>query len=222
MLIRALRTFCDPLRRVRQTAGLWSAPFRPWFPGRSYPTPAAVTSVGLVGPLLCLAGAAIAADAGPTLPIAAFTAERSPHEARDRPMLTDAAITYPVATRGFTAGAPRLGARLSPAYAAWLTGNLAIVADEPSSRRWLAQHDEALAAMQATVLVVRVRDGARMNELRRLHAALPMAPADLSHLAPVLARVGAAVYPLLVMPDGTLMQSPESTAAPPRQHLRPH
>ena len=153
---------------------------------------------------LLMAPQARAADAGPTLPIETFLAERAP-SASDA-LVSDMTAVYPVSTAGMARAPLRRGARLGSDYTQWLTQPIALVADDTASRAWLTQQGDALGALGVSVLVVRVQSLERMRALRAYRADLAMAPADVPELVDALRGVGAAIYPLVIMPDGRLLQ----------------
>jgi integrating conjugative element protein (TIGR03765 family) len=202
--------------------------------GRSLPTVAAVlASVGSVGTLVwfsvssllgsfalvallafvvCAATAApraqelaSAADNGPTLPIEAFLAERQPQGPRSE-LVSDMAVAFPVRNPGLRALALRGRPVIAAGYARWLTQPIALVADDARSRRWLTEQAAALLALNASILVVQVRSPQRMRAIRTHRPELAMAPAVLPSMVGALRHVGAAVYPLVIMPDGALLQ----------------
>ena len=156
--------------------------------------------------------AAQAADAGPTLPIQQFLAERLP--ATEQSLVSDYAVDYPVRTAGLERSRPRkqvrsparFPARLPDSYTPWLTQPMALIGDDAVSRAWLTQQGDALLALGASVLVVRVPNVERMRALRAVRPDLPMAPAAVPELAGALRQAGAAVYPLVILPDGSLTQ----------------
>lgn len=161
--------------------------------------------------------AARAADLGPTLPIQQFLAERMP-AAKQSQLVSDYAADYPVRTPGLvrarlrkqarspTQSPAQLPTRLPDPFALWLTQPMALIADDAASRVWLTQQGDALAALGASVLVVRVASVERMRALRAVRPDLPMAPATVPELADALRQVGAAVYPLVILADGSLTQ----------------
>ena len=156
--------------------------------------------------------AAQAADAGPTLPIQQFLAERLP--ATEQSLVSDYAVDYPVRTAGLVRAQLRkqvrspahFPARLPDSYTPWLTQPIALISDDAASRVWLTQQGDALLALGASVLVVRVPNVERMRALRAVRPDLPMAPAAVPELADALRQAGAAVYPLVILPDGSLTQ----------------
>jgi integrating conjugative element protein (TIGR03765 family) len=153
--------------------------------------------------------AAKAADAGPTLPIQQFLAERLPATEQSQ-LVSDYAVDYPVRTAGLVRARlrkqVRFPARLPDSYTPWLTQPMALIGDDAASRAWLTQQGDALLAMGASVLVVRVPNVGRMRALREVRPDLPMAPAAVPELAGALRQAGAAVYPLVILPDGSLTQ----------------
>lgn len=172
-----------------------------------------------------LAGAAQAspsADAGPTLPIQQFLAERMP-AAQESLLLSDFAADYPVRTAGLARGRldwHRAAAHMPKDYVQWLTQPMALVGDDPASRAWLTQQGDGLRALGASILVVRVPSAGRMRKLRAVRPDLPMAPAAVPQLADALRKAGAAVYPLVILTDGSLTQdvrdrAPKTTGANP-------
>jgi integrating conjugative element protein (TIGR03765 family) len=153
-------------------------------------------------------------DDGPTLPIESVLAERIPDGPRTE-LVSDMAVAFPVATPGLRQGKLTRQTRLPSVYAGWLTQPLAIVADDPASRRWLKQQADALGTLGASVLVARVASAERMRALRQRHGTLPMSPAFMPEFAQALRSVGAGVYPVVVLTDGTLTQDVRHLAAAP-------
>jgi integrating conjugative element protein (TIGR03765 family) len=145
------------------------------------------------------------ADAGPTLPIETVLAEIQPEGAQTE-LVSDMAAAFPVATRGLRQAVLRRPGSLPRAYVQWLAQPIALVADDEASRRWLMQQGDALHALGASVLVVRVKSEERMRVMRSFRADLPMAPAAAPELVAALRGAGAAVYPLVVLTDGSLRQ----------------
>jgi integrating conjugative element protein (TIGR03765 family) len=168
-------------------------------------------AVFLVAFLACIvcATTATARDAGPTLPIESVLAERQP-EGGHTDLVSDMAVTYPVATRGLRQAVLRSAASLPQAHAKWLTQPIAVIVDDVASRRWLTQQGDALHALGASILVLRVQSAERMRALRKQRADLPMAPAAAPELVEALRAAGAAVYPLVIFTDGSLKQDVRS------------
>jgi len=156
--------------------------------------------------LIALFPAALAAasDAGPTLPIETFYAERRQDGAQ--PGVSELAADYPVATRGLRRQRLRQDTSLASSFAAWMPHPVALIADDQASLSWLVEQGDALRTVGATVLVVRVSSSERMRAIRNLRPELPMAPADVSSLARPLQEVNAAVYPLVILEDGSVRQ----------------
>ena len=96
------------------------------------------------------------------------------------------------------------------AYAAWLTQPIALIGDDANSRRWLTQQGDALNALGASILVVQVKSLERMRALRAHRPELAMAPARVPELVAVLRGIGAAVYPLVILADGSVQQDVRS------------
>lgn len=191
-------------RSIRSTA---SCTIWPWV--RS------LVAIAVLGPLGTGLAAAAPRDAGPTLPIEAFLVERPPEGPRTE-LVSDMAVAFPVVGRGLRQLPLRAGASLPKAYARWLTQPIALVADDAPSRRWLAQQGDALKALGAAVLVVRVASSERMRELRAHRADLPMAPSEATELVAALQGARAAVYPLVILSDGSLVQDVRAlVSAPP-------
>lgn len=156
-------------------------------------------------------------DHGPTLPIEAVLAELPPSEQASA-LISDLAVSYPIATLGIQPGHLRQHMKVADSFAQWLTRPVALVADDDLSRRWLRRNGDALRFLNATVLVVRVRSELDMRKLRALRADLPMAPVNADHLVRSLsasaagAKVG--VYPLVIFPDGRLQQELRAVLGP--------
>lgn len=162
----------------------------------------------LAGCLLCgllCAGPVAARDDGPTIPIESILAERQPEGGRAQ-LVSDMVAAYPVATPGLRQAVLRRATSLPQAYANWLTQPVALIADDEVSRRWLTQQGDALRTLGASILVVRVHSEQRMRSLRAHRADLAMAPAFVPELVGALREVHAAVYPLVILSDGSVQQ----------------
>jgi integrating conjugative element protein (TIGR03765 family) len=146
-----------------------------------------------------------ARDDGPTIPIESILAERQPEGGRAQ-LVSDMVAAYPVATPGLRQAVLRRAASLPQAYANWLTQPVALIADDEVSRRWLTQQGDALRTLGASILVVRVHSEQRMRVLRAHRADLAMAPAFVPELVGALRDVRAAVYPLVILSDGSVKQ----------------
>ena len=177
-----------------------------------------VAALGVVMFLACMVCSATAgpltarmpaADDGPTLPIESFLAERQP-EGSQTELVSDMAAVYPVSNPGLRAGTPIGSASMPTAYAAWLTQPIALIGDDANSRRWLTQQGDALNALGASILVVQVKSLERMRALRAHRPDLAMAPARVPELVAVLRGIGAAVYPLVILTDGSVLQDVRS------------
>ena len=180
--------------------------------------------VTLLGCVVCAATAAAAAparpprDHGPTLPIESFLAERQPEGGgvgAGAELVSDMAVAYPVATRGLRAATLQGPASLPSAYGTWLTQPIALIADDAVSRRWLSQQGDALNALGAAILVVRVKSRELMRALRAHRPDLAMAPAAVPELVAALRGANAAVYPLVILTDGSVRQDVRSIAPVP-------
>lgn len=155
---------------------------------------------------------AFAADDGPTLPISAVLAERLPDISTT--LVSDLAADYPIDTPGMHPGRLAQPVHLTDGASQWLAQPIALVGDDERSRTWLLAHSAMLGRLQARVLVVQVDSPEHMRLLRQLQPDLAMAPAAVPELAQQLAHAGAAVYPLLLMPDGKVLQAPEGESRP--------
>ena len=150
-----------------------------------------------------------ARDDGPTLPIESFLAERQP-DGPQTELVSDMAVAYPVSNPGLRTGTPGGSASMPAAYAAWLTQPIALIGDDANSRRWLTQQGDALNALGASILVVQVKSLERMRALRAHRPELAMAPARVPELVAVLRGIAAAVYPLVILADGSVQQDVRS------------
>lgn len=74
-----------------------------------------------------------------------------------------------------------------------------VLGDDASSRQWLRQHAEVLSHMQATGMVISVRDAQGLNALRQLAPAVSMVPVSGGDLA---RRLGLKHYPALITATG--------------------
>lgn len=117
---------------------------------------------------------------------------------------TPHAAQYPVRTPGMVP-ARLMGAPHWP-DAQWLTQPVVLLGTDPASAAWLTQHRDRLLALRAAVLVVQAGSAGDFNRLQRLAPGLAMVPLPSPWLAERLARLGAAVLPLAMLPDGTLTQ----------------
>ena len=186
-----------------------------------------VAALGVVLFLACVVCSATAAapnapsatrDHGPTLPIESFQAERQPEGGgggAGAELVSDMAVAYPVATRGLRAATLQGPASLPATYGTWLTQPIALIADDAKSRRWLSQQGDALNALGAAILVVRVKSRELMRALRAHRPDLAMAPAVVPELVAALRGANAAVYPLVILTDGSVRQDVRSIAPVP-------
>ena len=74
-----------------------------------------------------------------------------------------------------------------------------VVGDDAFSRQWLTQHATVLSRMQATGMVISVRDEQGLNALRQLAQGMPMVPVSGGDLA---RRLALTHYPLLITATG--------------------
>jgi integrating conjugative element protein (TIGR03765 family) len=74
-----------------------------------------------------------------------------------------------------------------------------VVGDDVASRQWLQQHAESLSRMQATGMVISVKDEQGLNALRQLAQGVAMVPVSGGDLA---RRLGLNHYPLLITATG--------------------
>jgi integrating conjugative element protein (TIGR03765 family) len=176
-------------------------------------------SLGLAGSTLC--AATVAQDHGPTIPLATFLADSGSAEGQG-PTFADLTASFPVVTTPSLRHAPlKAGVKLKKQLGTWLSAPIALVVDDGASLRWLQEQAEALQQMRASVLVVRVGSKDAMNKLRAAAPSVKMAAADASNLTYELRQMNSAVYPLVILADGSLHQDlrpfaaslPQSTSA---------
>jgi integrating conjugative element protein (TIGR03765 family) len=122
--------------------------------------------------------AAVAAVAGPAVPIQALDESR----------------LLPVVTHNLHPGQqPRLALNLPGMTPLFLIG------DDPLSTEWLRQHREALKTLHATGLIVNVSTLARLNALRTIAPELTLLPVSADDMAKHLPITA---YPVLITDKG--------------------
>lgn len=177
-----------------------------------WPTWSMSRAICLLSSCVCMLGSAATAapsgvqlDDGPTIPIQTVFADKQAADER-KDLVSDLTANYPVRTDGMVAGLLKGSPVMPGVYAQWLTQPLVLIADDVKSRRWLKVQGEALADIKAQVLVFTVESKDRMAVLRAVRADLPMAPALVPELVNTLKAAGAAVYPLVILTDGRVLQ----------------
>lgn len=108
----------------------------------------------------------------------------------------------------------------------WLAHPVFLVGTDPLSRQWLSQHRQALIALGASGLVVQAESERAFKQVQQLAGGASLAPMVGDWLTTTLRRAGVQTYPLLVLADGRLTNSPPRTAgaaptAAPMQEARP-
>jgi integrating conjugative element protein (TIGR03765 family) len=176
----------------------------------------AVLSLGFAGTLLVTS--VHAQDHGPTIPLATFLVDSGSAESPSQgPTFADLTAAFPVATSPPLRRATlRPGARMNKQLSTWLRSPIALVVDDVASRDWLKEQSEALRQMRAAVLVVRVASKEAMSALRAAAPSVKMAAADASNVAHELAQIDSAVYPIVILADGSLHQDLRPFAKPPQ------
>lgn len=155
-------------------------------------------------------GLVVAHDAGPGVPTGALMSFGIADDATSE---ISPLIQFPVRSPGLQSGSLR-GAPAWP-HPQWLVQPLFLVGDDTRSAAWLKANRRRLAALGAAGIVVRAESGRAFLRVRAMGEGLPMAPASAAWLGEQLAAVGAAVVPLLILPDGRITQS-----VPPIEPLR--
>ncbi|ORM94895.1 integrating conjugative element protein [Pantoea cypripedii] len=74
-----------------------------------------------------------------------------------------------------------------------------VLGDDPASRQWLQQHAAGLRRLQATGMIISVRDDSGLNALRQLAPGVAMVPVNGGDLA---RRLALAHYPVLITATG--------------------
>jgi integrating conjugative element protein (TIGR03765 family) len=159
---------------------------------------AAVAALPAVG-----AGLAVAHDAGGGVPVAPYMAAVL---APGDDLQQGAGVAFPIRTPVLKRGALRGERRLPDAQ--WLTQPLFLVGSDTASRRWLTQHRAELLRLHAVGVVVQAPSRDAYERLRRAADGLSLAPVGVPWLAARLRTLDAAVYPLLILADGRIVQKP--------------
>ncbi len=200
--VQRARAVMQRVRPLQALGGVVQPATAAWAPS--------ITRAGILA--LCVLGTggsqAGGADAGPTVPIAVYLAERMPDTANTE-LAADLAISFPVKSKGMRPGTLKSPTSLAPAHARLMTQPLAIVGDDTASQAWLTRYSTELARIGAAVLVIDVASAQRMVALRQAYPDLPMAAASLQGWIPALRASNALVYPLLVGADGSVRQGLE-------------
>lgn len=87
----------------------------------------------------------------------------------------------------------------------WMTQTIAVVGDDPGSRKWLDLHLERLHSLGTAVVVVSASE-ASFKALQQQVAGLPIVPDYGDWLQSRLVVAGAAVYPVFIGLDGRARQ----------------
>lgn len=151
-------------------------------------------------------------DSGQTVPIAQFLAPAfengNANEGNPiRPVAPDAArvpmpVTFPVRTASM-----RPGKLQSPLNAvklpSWLPTGVFLIGTDEMSREWIVRNWEVLAKQRAAGIVVNADSIDAFRSVQALGRGLPMAPSSAVELAK---RLRLNVYPVLIRPDGVVVQ----------------
>jgi integrating conjugative element protein (TIGR03765 family) len=167
--------------------------------------------------LLCISVTSHAAteviyDSGQTVPISqvlapAFQNSNARQGPTGRPVAPDAArarmpVTFPVRTAGMSPG------KLQPTTHAvklqsWLPTAVFLIGTDEMSKEWIVRNREVLAKQRAAGIVVQADNIDAFRSVQALGRGLPMAPSSAEALAK---RLRLNVYPVLIRPDGTIVQ----------------
>jgi integrating conjugative element protein (TIGR03765 family) len=88
----------------------------------------------------------------------------------------------------------------------WLTTPVFLVGTDDISQRWLIHNRKALMAMSAQGLVVQADSTRSFKDMQVLCDGMALVPTHSEWLEQVLLAAGAAVFPLLIQLDGTVVQ----------------
>jgi integrating conjugative element protein (TIGR03765 family) len=151
-------------------------------------------------------------DSGQTVPISQFLAPAFQNSnvsqgAPMRPVAPDAGgaplpVTFPVRTASMSPG------KLQPTANAvklqsWLPTAVFLIGTDDLSREWLVRNREVLAKQRAGGIVVHADNIDAFRSMQALGRGLPMAPSSADALAK---RLRLNVYPVLIRPDGVILQ----------------
>lgn len=179
---------------------------RRWATSRSVAAFLFVVSVG------SHAATVVIYDSGQTVPISQFLApafqnSNASQGAPMRPVAPDAArapmpVTFPVRTASMSPGKlqPTANAVKLPS---WLPTAVFLIGTDETSREWLARNRDVLAKQRAAGIVVHAENIDAFRSIQALGRGLPMAPSSAEELAK---RLRLNVYPVLIRPDGVIVQ----------------
>lgn len=176
--------------------------------------PAAHVAVALVLLICCarpgLSAPVVIQDTGNTVPSVQYLSHvlHGADREDESPL-----VAFPVSTADMAPGElHQQGMRLP--HAQWMTQPVFLLGSDPFSRAWLERNNAALATLQAAGIVVSVPDAQTFKALQRV-SNVPLAPASAPALVQALRQLGVAVYPVIVLTDGTVTQDLAAWNAPP-------
>ncbi len=114
-------------------------------------------------------------------------------------------VQFPVRSPGLKPGLLGEPAATWP-DARWLVQPVFLIGEDPQSIAWLQGNLDRLAAISASGMLVQVDTPEAYKRIQRLADGLHMAPLSSAWLEARLQKIGAAVLPLLILPDGRITQ----------------
>lgn len=92
----------------------------------------------------------------------------------------------------------------------WLAHPIFVLGTDPGSFQWLQLHRQTLTELGASGLVIAASTEYDFKDLQAFAGGLSLAPVRGDWLEQKLLSAGIVNYPLVVMPDGRITESPES------------
>jgi len=165
---------------------------------------AMVLACGLLGAGVCAAEPQVVHDSGAGVPLGPLLSQAMTPADIDE---VSALVQFPVRSRIFKPGTLPADKQVQWPDARWLVMPVFLIGDDAQSLAWLQDNRGQLAGLSATGMVVQVATPAAYKRIERLAHGVPMAPATSPWLEERLAKLGAAVLPLLILPDGRITQA---------------
>ena len=151
-------------------------------------------------------------DSGQTVPISQFLAPafqitNVSQGAPMRPVAPDAAhaplpVTFPVRTARMSPG-KLLPTTNAVKLQSWLPTAVFLIGTDDMSKAWIVHNRDLLAKQRAAGIVVHADNIEAFRTMQTLGHGLPMAPSSADELAK---RLRLHVYPVLIRPDGAIVQ----------------
>jgi integrating conjugative element protein (TIGR03765 family) len=151
-------------------------------------------------------------DSGQTVPISQFLAPAFQNSnvsqgAPMRPVAPDAGraplpVTFPVRTASMSPG-KLLPTTNAVKLQSWLPTAVFLIGTDDMSKAWIVRNRDLLAKQRAAGIVVHADNIEAFRSMQTLGHGLPMAPSSADELAK---RLRLNVYPVLIRPDGVIVQ----------------